>query len=80
MQAVWVFRLISILFASTFINSHTFSENCPEGTYRNSDMTSCTQCEINTISTAGATSCTDCPAGTEANEDRTECGEYRVYT
>ena len=54
----------------------SFTEKCPAGTYRNSGMTSCTQCEDNTISTAKASSCTACPAGTEANEERTECGEY----
>ena len=39
-------------------------------------MTTCIRCDINTISTTGATVCTVCDAGTVANEDNTECGEY----
>ena len=60
---------------SVFFNSLHFSVNCTAGHYRNQDMSSCAKCDINTISTAGASSCTDCPAGAVANEDRTECGE-----
>ena len=52
---------------------------CEAGQYidlRGSDMTTCTRCGTNTISTTGATECAACDAGTVANEDNTECGEY----
>ena len=52
---------------------------CEAGQYidlRGSDMSTCTRCDTNSISEAGATVCTVCDAGTVANEYNTECGEY----
>ena len=51
------------------------SERCPAGTYRSSEMTTCTICDKTSFSEIGATECTVCEVGTVANEDNTECGE-----
>ena len=62
-----------------FINTsiiRCISVSCPAGTYRNSDVSSCSECEINSISTEGASSCAACAAGTVADKERTKCGEY----
>ena len=48
---------------------------CAAGAYRDSSMTMCDRCDINTISNTGAPVCTDCDPGTVSNEDRTECGK-----
>ncbi|KAJ7666088.1 hypothetical protein DFH06DRAFT_1386099 [Mycena polygramma] len=51
---------------------------CAAGTYSSTgDVTSCTPCGLNAISSAGSSSCTSCPAGSSANADSTACG-YRI--
>lgn len=67
--------MVTHLESTSYRNNLMFSEECRAGTYRNSDMTNCTKCEENNISTDKATSCTPCLAGTVANEERTRCGE-----
>ena len=55
-------------------NDSKITVNCTAGTYRSSEMTTCTRCDTNSISKTGATECTVCEAGTVSNGDNTECG------
>ena len=55
--------------------SFPLSEECSAGEYKNSTMTECTGCEMNTISAAGAESCTACGVGHKANTDKSQCGK-----
>ena len=51
------------------------SVECSAGTYRDSTVTICTKCAVNSISEkTGAASCTSCSAGTVSNDERTQCG------
>ena len=44
-----------------------------------STATTCTDCDVGYISTAGATACTKCATGTTTEDaDRTACGEWNL--
>ena len=53
-------------------------EACPPGTYRSTDMDTCSECETNYFSGSGAHSCTFCGTGSVSNADNTACGKFQI--